>query len=813
MNGLFHDIRYALRLLARDKIFTAAALLTLALCIGANTAVFSVVNGVVLRPQSFEDPDRLVVTANRYPKVFEGPAQNSATDYFDRREKIPSFASVGIYRGHDFVVGEPGSPVQVSGLEITPSVLDVLRVQPVLGRNFTDEEMEEGAARVVLVTSGFWSEFLGGDPEMIGQDIQLSGRDFTVVGVLPPDLDFERDARVWVCGQYDLEQRSEEGLHSNSFAMLARLTPGATLASARRDLDALNEANLQRIPDSAALISETGYFTDVTLYADHLLRDVRAALIFLQIGVLLVLVIGCVNVANLLLSRSTGRVKELAVRFALGAGNWRVTRQLLVESMVLSVAGGFLGLIVGVWGISAIQALGADQLPRAEGITLNLTVFGFTVLISLLTGLVFGLIPAIHILRRNLRDLFQQTSRTSSQGPSGAVLRNFLVVIQVALAFILVVGAGLLMRSYLVLTSVDPGFRYEQIETGKLTLSSTSYPEPEDRAAFVDRLLNRLRALPGMEAVSIAGLMPFGGEHTSSVISAEGYEVSAAQLPPVANWFFVDGTYFSTMGIPLVDGRSFGPEDIMASGPVVIIDRALAEQFWPGQDPLGRTLYDGVDEEDRKAYTVVGLVDSVRVFGLDDAASRGDLYFSIRQDPQNSFHLTYISNLAEGSIHESVRSAILDLDPELPLTDVRSLKSRIDESLTGRRTPMLLLQTFGIVALILAGIGIYGVLCYSVSQRRREIGIRMALGANVRQIGLIVLRSGVSMVLMGLVLGAVGAYGLTRFLDSLLFGVQSLDAASFVGAAFVLACIGLLACFLPALRATRTDPLLLLREE
>lgn len=813
MNGLLNDIRYAFRLLARDKIFTAAALLTLALCIGANTAVFSVLNGVVLRPLAFEDPDQLVVTTNRYPRVYEGPSQNSATDFFDRREKVPSFAAVGIFRQRDFVVGEPGSPVQVSGLEVTPSMLDVLRIRPILGRNFTEGEMEEGAEWVALVTFGYWKEVLGGDPEMIGQAIQLSGRDVTVVGVLPRDLDFARDARVWVCGQYSPKQRGAEGLHSNSFGMLARLAPGANLTAARRDLDALNEANLARIPELADLISETGYFTEVTLYADYLLRDVRAALVFLQIGVLLVLVIGCVNVANLLLSRSTGRVKELAVRFALGAGNWRVTRQLLVESMVLSVAGGFLGLIVGVWGISAVQALGADQLPRADGITLNRAVLGFTVLVSLLTGLVFGLIPAAHILRSNLRDLFQQTSRTGSQGPSGVFLRNILVVIQVALAFILVVGAGLLMRSYLVLTSVDPGFRYEAVETGKLTLSNTSYPEPEDRAVFVDRLLNRLRALPGMEAVSIAGMMPFGGEHNSSAISAEGYEVSAAQLPPVANWFWVDGTYFSTMGIPLVDGRTFGPEDTMASTPVVMIDRALAEQFWPGQDPLGRVLYDGVDEDDRKACTVVGLVDSVKVFGLDDAASRGDLYFSIRQDPQNDFYLTYKSNLAEGSIHESVRSAILDLDPELPLTDVRSLRSRIDESLNGRRTPMVLLQTFGIVALVLAGIGVYGVLCYSVSQRRREIGIRMALGASVRQIGLMVLRSGVAMVLTGLVLGALGAYGLTRFLDSLLFGVQSLDAASFIGAAFVMACIGMLACFLPALRATRTDPLLLLREE
>lgn len=812
MNGLLNDIRYALRLLARDKIFTATALLTLALCIGANTAVFSVLNGVVLRPLPFAEPDRLVVTTNRYPKVYEGPSQNSTADYFDRREQVPSFASVGMFRNREFVVGEPGSPVQVDGLEITPSLLDVLRIQPVLGRGFTEDEMEEGANQVVLLTSGFWADFMGRDPAVVGTEIQLSGRDFTVVGILPPDLDFGGDARVWVCGRYTLEQRSAEGLHSNSFSMLARLTPDATVASARRDLDALNQANLQRIPDSAPLIVETGYYTQVTTYADDLLREIRGGLIFLQIGVLLVLVIGCVNVANLLLSRSTGRVKELAVRFALGAGNWRVARQLLVESLVLSIAGGFLGLVVGVWGISAIQVLGADQLPRAEGITLDLTVLGFTLLVSILTGLLFGLVPIAHILRSNLRDLFQQTSRTSSQGPSGTILRNVLVVTQVALAFILVVGAGLLMRSYLVLTSVDPGFSYEEVETGKLTLSSTSYPEPEDRAAFVDRLLIRLRTLPGMEAVSIAGMMPFGGSHTSSVLSAEGYEFTGTQLPPVANWFYVDGSYFSTMGIPLIDGRTFDPTDNLDTASVVVVDRALAAHLWPGQDPLGRTIYDGVERDDLKAYTVVGLVDSVKVFGLDDT-NRGDLYFSIRQVPEDAFCLTYKSRLSEGSIHESVRSAILELDPALPLTDVRSLKSRVDESLTGRRTPMILLQTFAVIALILAGIGVYGVLCYSVNHRRREIGIRMALGANVQQIGLMVLRSGVSMVLAGLVLGAVGAYGLTRFLDSLLFGVRSLDAVSFVGAAFIMACIGLLACFLPALRATRTDPLILLRED
>jgi predicted permease len=386
-------------------------------------------------------------------------------------------------------------------------------------------------------------------------------------------------------------------------------------------------------------------------------------------------------------------------------------------------------------------------------------------------------------------------------------------VIQVALAFVLVVGAVLLMRSFLILTSVNPGFDYREVETGRIVLSETSYPEPDDRAVFIDRLLGRLRALPGMKAVSAAAMMPFGSQHNTGSLSAEGFEISAENLPPVANWFWVDGSYFSTMGIPFIDGRSFAPTDNLDANLVAVIDRALAVHFWPGENPIGRTIYDGLDGEDTDAYTVVGVVDSVKVSNLDDNESRGDIYFSIRQAPQDDFFLTYKSNLQEGSTTESVRSVVLDLDPEIPLMDVKSLKERIDDSLSGRRTPMILLQIFGGIALVLSAIGIYGILTYSVSQRRREIGIRMAIGARVRQIGFMVLRTGLRLVFSGLVVGVAGAYALTRFVENLLFGVGTVDAIAFFGSAFLLAVIGVLACYLPALRASRVDPLTLLREE
>ncbi|MEO6212107.1 MAG: ABC transporter permease [Vicinamibacterales bacterium] len=816
---MLQDLRFAVRILLKDRGFSVTVVLTLALCIGANAAIFAVVNSVLLRPLPVPEADRLVLLYNSYPKAGVERASSGVTDYYDRLRETDAFEELAVYSRRGVTVAAQGEAQRLTAMAVRPSLFRLLRASPARGRIFHEAEGEFGEENRVIVSHALWQRLFGGKEDAVGQDLRLNGVAYQVVGVMPAQFHFmSADIDMWIPLAFSAEEKSDDARHSNNVTMIGRLKPGASVQQAQQQVDALNARNLERFPNMKEILLNAGFRTGVTPLQDDMIRDARQILMLLWVGVLFVLVIGAVNIANLVLIRSSARMRELATRHALGAGMARITRQLLTETMLLTLIGSATGLVLGYWGLLLLTGVGLDALPRAAEIRMDLPAIGFTTGLALIVGLVVGLAPVINVRHMNLSQAFREEGRSGTSGRGTRLVRRGLVASQVAFAFMLLIGAGLLLASFQRVLAVEPGFDPAHVLTARLSPPAARYPKDEDLRAFAGRLLDRVRAVPGIQQAGMVTTIPFGEDFNDSVILAEGYQMSPGESLISPYRVASSPGYMEALKIPLVSGRLFTDSDTDRSQQVVIVDERLAGKFWPGPDAVGRRLFrpENPDNFTRPAanqqwLTVVGVVGETKMAGLVTAENRvGTYYFPLTQSPFRTMTLAVKTSGDPEAAAPALRRALAGVDPEVPLYDVSTMQQRIDLTLSDRRTPMVLALVFGTVALFLAAIGLYGVLAYQVSQRSREIGIRMALGSEPGGIVALVLREGFMLLGVGFAAGLALAFGARRAMATQLYGVGAMDPGVFAVAAGVLAAVACVACLVPARRAARIDPLIAL---
>jgi predicted permease len=822
METLLQDLKFGAKLLWKEKALSLTVLLTLAVCIGANTAIFSVINAVLLEPLPFPEPDRLVVVFNSYPNAGAERASNSAPDFFYRRERIEAFEEVAVFQYWGHAVGDPGSTERARTMRVTPSLFPLLGVRPVIGRSFSEDEMDIGNEQRVILGHGFWQERYGGDRGILGQDLRIDGRPYTIIGVLPDDFNFlaVRESRFYVPIPFTPEMRTPERLHNNNYQMIARLRPGATIEQATQQIAALDAGLIDEfpVPNARQLLEDAGYHVQVHNLKDDLLRDVSPTFIMLWFGVAFVLLIGCLNIANLMLARSNVRMRELATRIAIGADRARLSRQLLTEAVLIAAIGGTLGLALGAAGLRLIETMGVQDLPRGTQVAIDGTVVLFTFLLAAAAGIFFGAIPLLHILRTDLNAVFRAESRTGTASRRAVLLRSALVTGQVAIAFVLLVGAGLMFASMRAALNVDPGFDPSSVLTGSISLPGSRYPDDPAQLQFTDELLREVRALPGVTAASVTSQLPFGGGNNSSAIFPEGYVPRAGESLLSGYNTTAGPGYFEAMQIPLLAGRYFDETDTEDGTQVIIIDRWLAQRYFPDENPVGKRMLWGTvpgmeENEEDFLYTIIGVVGDVKQNDLTESQFLGAYYFTYKQNPIGFQILTVRTEMEPMSLTPSIRRVVNRIDPDLPFYYPETMEQRIADSLVRRRTPMLLLSGFAAVALFLAAVGIYGVLAYSVTQRTREISIRMAIGSSPQQVFSMVVTQSLLVVGLGLAIGLAGSLLLVRLVRALLYGVQPTDPLVLTAVIVTLAACGFVACWLPARRATRIDPVIVLNAE
>ena len=821
MSSLLNDLRYAARVLGRDRTFALATVLTLGLCIGAHTAIFTVVNAVLLRPLPAAEPERLVWVANAYPGAGVPEADNSIPDYYDRKAAVPAFDEVALYRPSGRTLGTQQGAERVAGMLVTPSLFRALGAPALRGRLLEDEDAEPGRNQKVVLSYPLWQQLFAGADDAVGRDVRIDGAPHTVVGVLPPGFLFVDPAtRFWLPAAFGPEERADSQRHSNNFLMIARLAPGATLQEAQRQIDALNAANLERFPELKEVLQNAGFSSRVEPLQERLVREVRGTLYLLWGGVLFVLLIGGVNVTNLTLVRATARAREFATRQALGAGRWQLMRQLLVESLALTAVAGAAGLFIGYWAVQALTAAAADRIPRGAEIALDGPAVIVTLAVTAAVGALIALIPLVHVSRAGLAQAVREEGRSGTAGRGARAVRRGLVTAQVAFAFMLLIGAGLLFASFRALLRVDPGFDAAGVLSGRVYLPETKYREDREVVAFQQRLLERVSALPGVASAGLNNAAPFTGSYGDSVIFGEGYAAAPGEsvISPAMN--VVAPGYFRTMRIPLRAGRSIDERDTPESPASIVIDERLARRFWPDTDAVGKRMWQPGGAEEVNApgprtqwYTVVGVVGDVKQRGLASENERlGAYYFPFTQRPTRT--MTVVARAAGDplALAPAVRRALAGLDPEIPLFGVQTMEARIEGSVAGRRTAMVLAMAFGFVALTLAAVGIYGVLAYQVTQRTREIGIRMALGSDAAGVFALVLREGAVLLAAGFAFGLAGVAAMRGALQGELYGVDPFDPAVLAAVGALLGVVALAACLLPARRASRIDPVVALAE-
>lgn len=806
---LIRDLKFGLQLLLRNKTFSAVALLTLALCIGANSAIFSVINGVLITPLGYPEPDRLVEFFNSYPKVGVGKTLNGAPDYLDRRQASEVLESAALVRSRNANISFEGSSMRVRGMLVTPDYFSVFQVPPAIGRAFTEEEGLEGNDAVAILEHSLWQQLFGGRQDAIGRKILVNDRLHEVIGVMPDGYEMlPRDAMIIL--PFALTQELIEARHNNYARMYGRMRPGVTLQQLQSRIDALNRENYDRFPQYRDRYDKWGFNSIVVGLHDQMVAGIRSDLYLLQAGVFVILLIGCVNLANLMLVRSNQRQGEIALRFALGAGRTGVARQLLTEGLLLALAGGALGLAVGKASLQTIVALGAEQLPRSAEIALDGNVLLFTLAISLLTGILFSAIPVLQSFRRDLQTVFRQTSRTGSGGRLASWVRSGLVTAQVAMAFVLLICAGLLLSSFQKLQQVDPGFDSQGLFTARVSLRGDRYREAAQRRAFVDEALERVGALPGVQEAAVASRLPLEGINYSDVVTVEGNPLGEGEKPPMAVYSFIGANYFEIMKIPLIRGRSFDDRDSEGGQCAAVIDQGLSDKFWKDANPLGGQIRRG---QKGPFCTVVGVAAAVKMKHIAETQPIGAIYFFYRQFRLPEVVLVIRMQGPMAPLAASVRKQISQIDPGLPLYDAATMQGRISESLQRRRTPMMLLTVFAAVAVALSAIGIYGVLAFSVGQRVKEFGIKLALGAQPSSILKQVLGRGLALILIGLGLGLGAALAVSRLLEGMLYGIAPVDPQVYLLVALLLTVAALTACLIPSLRATRVDAVEVLRFE
>ncbi len=809
------DLRFALRLLWKDRTFAATSLLTLAITIGANTAIFSIVRSVLLKPLPVPDSERIVFIYNSYPNAGAPRAEAAVPDYFDRLRDVTAFDEQAVYRRQDMTLGATEGAQRIRAVRATPSFFRLVHAVPLQGQLFTESDGEEGQERKVLLSHDFWRRQLGGDPGAVGRDLRLNGVNYTIKGVLPPRFKFLwQEIDVWVPAAFTAREKSDDSRHSNNWQMIGRLKPGADVSLVQQQVDAINARNDERFPQFHQILKDAGYHSVAVRLQDDVVREIRPVLYLLWGGVLFVLLLGCVNIANLVMVRSSVRSREIATRSAIGASRGRLARQVFTETTLLAVLGGTLGVLFGWWGLRSITALRLEELPRGHEIALDPVAVVVVLALALVVGLVIGLLPIARLMRLNVNVALREEARGGTTSRGASLVRRALATAQVAIAFVLLIGAGLMFASFRAAMGIDPGFEPRNVVTAVVSLPQSAYKDETALAAFSDRLLSSLRAEPGVEGAGLTSIIPFGGDYSSSVILAEGYQMKPGESLISPMQAIVSDGYFETMKVPLVRGRYFASSDTAAATRVVIVDERLARKFWPDRDPIGRRMYLPENAKDVLAITpetkflnVVGVVKEIQVLPPGSGVEPvGTYYFPFSQSPERGFVVAVKTAVDPESITNVVRKHVSRIDPELPVYGVRTMAARFDEALIARRIPMLIAVAFGAVALFLSAIGIYGVLAYGVTQRRREIGIRMALGSTRSNVFGLVLADGAKILGIGLALGLGGAYFVGKAMEKQLFQVAPSDPWVLIGVIVTLSAIALIAVAIPARRASRVNP-------
>jgi putative ABC transport system permease protein len=803
------DFRYAVRALRKQPLFTLVAVLTLGLGIGANTAIFGVVYHVLLRPLPFPDPDRLVFVWNRYTKSGPDLSDVSIPDYLDRRAQAPAIEDAALFTTRDVTLSVGDAPQQVVALAVTPSFFTTLRREPALGRGFAAGDAGSGAEMGVILTHAVWTARFGADPSIVGRGIRVNGERRDVVGVLAADFELpRRDVALLVPFAFTPAQLTDQERGNEFSEMIARLRPGASVAQLDAQMAAIVTRLMDRVPARADYMRNSGFTGVAVGMRAQIVGKASASLYLLQAGVLLVLVIACANVANLLLMRATGRQRELAVRATLGASAARLLRQLLVEGAVLSAVGTIAGLAVAAASSAALRALLAEQMPRTMGATIDPAVLLFTMFVAVLTTAVFGVVPAVPIARGRLAAALSEEGTRGSASRRTGRLRRLLAVAELALAVILLVSAGLLLKSFVRITQVNPGFVTEHVMTAQMTLPATRYPDAASRVAFWTALVDRAGAIPGVTAAGLVSSLPFGGQTSAGSYTIVGRPIPPGGTPLHALNDRATPGYFRAMGVPLVEGRAFDQRDTVDAPRVVIVDRLFAERQFDGGSPVGRLVNFG----SARNYTIVGVVGTVNASDLAKPVPEERIYFNAAQLTPTAMTLVVRTAAPLSTTAPALRGIVRALDAEQPIAGMRPMDEWVARSLDARRAPMMLVVLFGAVALALAAVGIYGVLAFGVAQRAREFGIRQALGADRRSILAMVLLHGLRTAAAGIGAGAAGALLLARWLRSMLFGVTAHDPAVLGCVAALLFAVALVACYVPARRATRVDPMAALRD-
>jgi putative ABC transport system permease protein len=804
VESLFSDIRFGLRSLKSAPATTAIALLALALGIGANTAIFSVVNGVLLTPLPYPQPERLVLLSSSNPKAGFPRFSLSPPDFDDFHRQSRSFTGLAAMANGSVNLTGRGEPEVLELGRVSADFFPVLNLRPLLGRTFRPDEDTPANRHVALLSHGLWQRRFGADPKVVGQGLLLDGESYTVVGVAPPGFDFPRKRDLWV-PLADEPAKSSRGAHFLS--SLGRLRPGVSVGQAQAEMSGIAARLAKQYPDS-----NEGWGMLVLPLQQVVVEKIRPALLVLLWVVAAVLLIACLNVANLLLARLAARGREISIRTALGAGRGRLIRQLLTESVLLSLLGGALGLLLAYWGTRALVALNPAAIPRAEAIGLDSRVLGFTLVLSVAAGLFFGLFPAFHDPGAGLHESLKEGGRALSGGRRGRFARQLLALAEVAIALVLLVMAGVLLRSFSRLSAVDPGFRPGGVLTLDLSPSEAKYPDPARLSLFYRELLGRVSALPGVEHAATVFPLPLGGKNFFLGFAVFGRPVSSSDSDS-ATVRRVSPELFRTLGIRLVRGRVFDLRDTVEAPKVAVVNERMAAAIWPHGDAIGQRLTFGDPEKPGVTWmTVVGVVNDVKQQALSEEPSF-EVYQPQLQDPEGASTLVVRSTGDPEALTASIRRTVLGLDPDLPVYRVRKLSAVVAESLAQNRLSTVLLGLFAGLALVLAAVGVYGVISYSVTQRMHEMGIRMALGAHRGDVLRLVIRQGMSLVGIGLLLGLLGAFFATRVLAGLVYGVSTKDPATFVFVPTLLASVALLANYLPARRATRVDPQVALRQE
>ncbi len=816
---MVQDLRFAIRLLLKDRSFTITALLTLILCLGANTAMFGIVRSVLMKPLPFPDPDRIVLLYNSYPEAGAPRVGAAVPDYFDRLEAVPALDQQALFQNGRMTYGDENGAESLNILGVTPSFFRMVHAQPVIGRIFTDDEGEVGKDNKILISYGLWQRKFGGAASITTRSMRLNGTTYDIVGVLPRDFSFlENDIDIFRPASFTPQAKDDSQRHSNNWQMIGHLKSGATIDQVRAQVDALNARNDERFPQFRELLKNAHFHTVSVFLADDVVRDVKASLYLLWGGVLFLLLIGCVNIANLVIVRASGRRRELATRHAIGADLWRLARQLLTETTLLSLAGGVLGVLAGWASLKYLAALNIDKLPRGYEIGIDGVSVVVVGMLTIVVGALIGVAPVLQLRHINLDAELREESRGGTSSRRTNFLRRALATTQVALALMLLVGAGLLLASFRAVMHLDLGFQPDNVATVQLNPPAATYKDAPALVAFEQRVSAALRALPNVEAVGTTSLVPFSGSISNTVILAEGYVMKPGEsllAPTIVN---AAAGYFEAMHVQLLRGRFFEARDTLNQPTSVIVDDRLARKFWPDQDPVGRRMYMPTDPSDitkitpdTKFMNVVGVVKELQILDpRGDIKPIGTVYTSYEQNAGRGPTFVVKTRSPSPTIMNDIKREIIKIDPQLPIIRPRTMTEWIDLALVGRRVPMLIAMSFGTVALFLASIGIYGVLAYSVAQRRRELGVRMALGGMPSNVFGIVLKDGLKILGVGLAVGLAGAFFVGQLMKSELFGTEPLSPVVLILVTLLLSTVAMIASAIPAWRASRINPIVVL---